>query len=407
MSLMPRSFILCLCLLFACLPTLAQTKTDAELDDEAKRANELYQQAQALATLGMYQDLHTQRPTAPVYTERLAMAYIAKSGTDTSPQEASADRNTARKLFKEAQAQGDHSDLVQVMMEKLGDTDSAPAAVSSDDPRAPGGAFAQAELLFNKGDLQGAIALYGQSWQKFPTFYSAPLYAGDSEYKLGHYDQAGVWFARAIAINNDAETAHRYWADCLMKAGRPEQARDQYILAFIASPYEKAPRLSLRAWANAQHIRYIPPPITLPAPPTTSVGKDGKTNTNIRINFDPKKKDDPLAPSWLMYSMNSALWQGDKFKKQFPNEKVYRHSLAEEVESIHGLLTGLRELKVKEFDYDATIRNLMALDKDNMLECWILLDAPDNGTAQDYVAYRAAHRDLLRAYIARYDLHPG
>ena len=92
------------------------------------------------------------------------MAYIAKSGTDTSPQEASADRNTARKLFKEAQAQGDHSDLVQVMMEKLGDTDSAPAAVSSDDPRAPGGAFAQAELLFNKGDLQGAIALYGQSW---------------------------------------------------------------------------------------------------------------------------------------------------------------------------------------------------------------------------------------------------
>ena len=192
-----------------------------------------------------------------------------------------------------------------------------------------------------------------------------------------------------------------------MKAGRPEQARDQYILAFLADPYQKAPRLSLRAWANAQHFRYIAPPITLPAPPTTSVGKDGKTNTNITINFDPKKKDDPLAPSWLMYSMNSALWQGDKFKKQFPNEKVYRHSLAEEVDSIHLLLTGLREQKIKESDYDPTIRNLVALDKDNMLECWILLDAPDNGTAQDYVAYRAAHRDLLRAYVEKYDLHPG
>ena len=41
------------------------------------------------------------------------------------------------------------------------------------------------------------------------------------------------------------------------------------------------------------------------------------------------------------------------------------------------------------------------------MECWILLDAPDQGTAQDYVTYRATHRDLLRAYIEKYDLHPA
>ncbi len=409
-----RSLTLTLCLLSLslCAPAQPQTpaKTDAELDDQAKHANELFLQGQPLATLPLYEELHAQRPASLVYTERLAAAYIAKSGADSSPQDALADRNTAHLLFKEAQSKGDNSDYLQIMMEKLNHADTAPSAttpISPDDPRAPGGAFVQAEQLFNKGDLKGAVSLYEQSWQKFPTFYPAPLYAGDSEYKLGHYDQAGVWFARAIAINNDAETAHRYWADCLLKAGKPELAREQYILAFIADPYQKGPRLQLRTFASMNHLAYFPPPITLPAPPTTTIGKDGKSNTNITINFDPGKKDDPIAPSWLMYSMNSALWQGEKFKKQFPNEKTYRHSLAEEVDSIHLFLVGLRERKVKESQYDPTTRSLIALEKDNMIECWILLDAPDNGTAQDYVAYRAAHRDLLRAYIEKYDLHPA
>ena len=41
-----------------------------------------------------------------------------------------------------------------------------------------------------------------------------------------------------------------------------------------------------------------------------------------------------------------------------------------------------------------------------MLECWILIDHPDQGIAQDYVAYRASHRELLHAYVAKYDVIP-
>jgi hypothetical protein len=41
-----------------------------------------------------------------------------------------------------------------------------------------------------------------------------------------------------------------------------------------------------------------------------------------------------------------------------------------------------------------------------MLECWILLDNPDRGIAQDYAAYRKDHRQLLEQYIAKYDVHP-
>jgi hypothetical protein len=53
------------------------------------------------------------------------------------------------------------------------------------------------------------------------------------------------------------------------------------------------------------------------------------------------------------------------------------------------------------------LKSLKALDADGMVECWILLDDADQGIAQDYVAFRAAHRDLLHAYIAKYDVHPN
>jgi len=404
---MPKVFCRLVCLAVACClihAARAQTppvaKTDAQLDEEAKQAEALYQSSQLLSALPLYEDLHAQRPGNALYTEFLAMAWVAKGGAAGSPEEARADNQHALNLFKEIQAAGKKSDLTQIMIEKL-------TAGLAAQPQPAGTlpqwrqVFDQAEILFNKGDLKGSVDLYRKSWEENPQFYSAPLFAGDAEYKLGHYDEAGVWFARAIAVNPDAETAHRYWADCLAKAGKPEEARRQYIEAFIADPYQKAPRLELISWARKNQMPYVAPTITLPAAPTTS--KDGKIN----IIMAPPQPGDKLAPAWLAYSMQGALWQGDKFKKAFPNEKQYRHTLMEEVDSLKLLLTVIGELKIAESDYTPTIRSLMALDKDGMLECWVLLDNPDNGTAQDYVAFRATHRDLLRAYIMKYDLHPA
>jgi tetratricopeptide (TPR) repeat protein len=406
---MPRSLLVCLATATLCLPSLAQTppaqpdtKTDAQLDAEATQANELREKSQILAALPLYEDLNAHRPKNPEYLEGLAMAYVARGAASGSKAAKMTDLRLALKTMQAAEAAGDKSGLSQVMIEKL--TEAVNAPDQPDPPSSPGQeSFNKAEQLFSKGDLPGAIILYAKSWQENPNFYQAPLYAGDSEYKLDHYDEAGIWFARAIAIEPDAETAHRYWADCLMKAGKPAEARKHYIEAFIADPYQKAPRLSLRGYASITHILYVAPPITLPAPP--SKGKNG--NINITLNMPSDGKADPLAPIWLAYSMSAALWQGDKFKKQFPNEKEYRHSLAEEVDTIHTTLTVVRELKIKDADLNPTLRSLLALEKDNMIECWILLDAPDQGTAQDYVAYRATHRDLLRAYIEKYDLHPA
>jgi len=70
------------------------------------------------------------------------------------------------------------------------------------------------------------------------------------------------------------------------------------------------------------------------------------------------------------------------------------------------VLVSLKEQKVKENKLDPSFHDLLQLDNDGMIEPFILLNAADQGIAQDHAAYRAQHRDLLRAYIEKYTVHP-
>ncbi len=383
-------------------PSRTNIKTDAELDAEAKQADALYQQNRAIDTLAMYEDLHAQRPDRMFYTARLAMAWIMKGGATNAPEEKEADRARARKLLMEVQASGQKSDLVDIELGLLNDS-AAAAKAGAAPPRAAGqDTLDQAEVLFSKGDLRGSMELYTKAWRENPKLYSAPLFAGDAEYKQDHYDAAGVWFQRAIAIDPDRETAYRYWADDLTKAGRPAEARKEFVEALVAEPYGLAPRAVLKTWATSHGLRYLPPPVVIPIALTR--GKDA----GYTMNVDPARIQDQNYMAWVGYPMQTLAWQKDKFARAFPGEKTYRHSLAEEVEGLRMLLTVVRNnKKLPPEQYDATIRSLMELEKDGMLECWILLDNPDQGVAQDYAAYRAGHRELLKAYVEKYDLHPA
>jgi hypothetical protein len=231
--------------------------------------------------------------------------------------------------------------------------------------------------------------------------YEAPLFAGDTEYKLKNYDEAGVWFAKAIAINPNRETAYRYWGDTLMHKGDQKMAQGKFIDAIIAEPYSKAPWVGLKQWADANHVRLSSPAITLPKQPVP----DAKGNVNV--NIDPSTLGSPTSSAWVIYSMNPSVWRSKEFKKHYPTETVYRHSLAEEAESLRTVLSVVKEQKVPEDKLDATLKSLTALDKDGMLECWIVLNHADQGIAQDYVSYRATHRELLHSYVEKYVVHPS
>jgi hypothetical protein len=361
--------------------------------DEAAQANALYASQNLVSALPLYEDLHRRHPKEIMWDERLAMCLLGAAHTHPDA-EAAAMRERAHQLLLEAKAGGDNSNLLQVVLEKL----EAPAGAAQAGPASPGmDAFQRAEKAFSSGDLPGALKLYEESAAADPKFYEAPLEAGDTEYKRGNYKEAGTWFARAIAINPDRETAYRYWGDCLMKAGDPKQAEDKFIDAVIAEPYSRTTRVGLKQWADATKTLLASPPIALPARPTV----DAKGNTNVTI--DPTQIGNPTGPAILAYSMGSTVWRQGEFKKTFSTESVYRHSLPEEAQSIRVALSTLT--KVPPDKLDATWKTLTALDKDGMLECWILLDHADQGMAQDYVAYRSGHRDLMHAYIAKYEVH--
>ena len=107
----------------------------------------------------------------------------------------------------------------------------------------------------------------------------------------------------------------------------------------------------------------------------------------------------------MVYSTQPMMWRSTEFKKHYPNETVYRHSLAEQAESLRSVIAVVKEQKIPEDKLDPTLKSLIALDKDGMLECWILLNGADQGIAQDYAAYRATHRELLHAYMDKYVIH--
>jgi tetratricopeptide (TPR) repeat protein len=253
----------------------------------------------------------------------------------------------------------------------------------------PNPAFQQAETAYGAGDLRTALRLYNQAAAAEPTLYEAPLDAGDSAYKLGDYTQAITDFQRAIAIDPDRETAYRFLGQTLLKTGEPGPAEDQFLNAIIAEPYSRAPRLALKQWADATHSRLIDLPIRLPVPNT------------------------PLAPGptfaiWNPYLNSTRNWS----QPGIPGSKTptHRHSLTEETKALRAVLAQVDVLEeskqMTESQLDPTLRSLRLLDKDGMLESWLLLDHWDQGLAQDYPAYRPGHRDILIAYMKKYVVHP-
>ena len=98
----------------------------------------------------------------------------------------------------------------------------------------------------------------------------------------------------------------------------------------------------------------------------------------------------------MLYSLERASWQGERFAKEFPTEKQYRHSLKEEISALSLVASSLEEqLKDKKIQLDAPLAFLLELKQQQMLEPYVLLLTPDQGLAQDYLGYRAAHRDKL------------
>jgi tetratricopeptide (TPR) repeat protein len=273
-------------------------------------------------------------------------------------------------------------------------------------------ALQEGEVFFAKGDLDGAIKAYERALQLNPKLYEAALFIGDMYFKKGYpmpsgeeknrmMAQAGEFFAKAIIINPDRETAYRYWGSALIAINRMDEAREKVIEAYITEPYTRFSPEGLIKWATEKNIRPQHPDIEIPA--SITISDDNKVQVNINKE---SLKDDDGSSAWMLYGLIRASWQTTNFAKEYPKEKEYRHSLKEEAAALRGVIESIKvqqkEGKIK--NLSPSIAKLIKLEEDGLLEAYILLARPDRGIAQDYAEYRKSQIDKLRRYVREYIL---
>jgi len=396
-------FVAVLCTLTSGSPSSAQTvsaqtrsSSAAATDDpERKHAFEVYKDGKMVAAMPLFEELAANYPSDLIVWECWGVSTLGYSQTLDDPDLRRKARVRARTILLKAKDLGDNSNLLLTLLGMLpedgGNVTFSPRQEVND-------IMQRAEADFARGDLDKAQDGYLHASLLDPNLYEAALFTGDVFYKQHKPGSAGEWFKRAIQIDLNRETAYRYWGDALVSLGDLRTAREMFIQAVVAVPYGKNSWMGLNQWAERNKVKLN----WVRLQDKSSVSqKDGK-NINITLDSGFGKKDDPNLTAWMSYSMERALWHGDKFKKEFPNEPKYRRTLQEESDSLHLMVTVLTEQKnfdKKKKDLDPALLQLIAIDQAGLIEPFVLLNRADNEIAQDFVAYRSINRNKIYRYL--------
>jgi tetratricopeptide (TPR) repeat protein len=341
--------------------------------------------------LPIYEKLAKLAPKDPEVFRNLAFSLLGQSANIDDPETKRQLRIRARDSFILARDFGDDSLMVKGLIDGLPPDGRAPEGFS--DNAEANKAMQKAEGYFSSGKMDEAFNSYQKALALDPRCYFAALFSGDVMTHSKKWDDAETWYQRAISINPFIETAYRYSATPLMKQGKYDIARDRYVEAFIVEPYNKLAISGIVQWGQTTNIRLGHPRIDIPE---TTTGKDGKQNATINVN--PLMDDGSMA--WIAYSATRETWKKEKFTKTFPKESDYRHTVAEEADALRSVVSMAKSLKPKALNQQiATLDNL---DKEGLLEAFILMAIPDQGIARDHAAYLRLNRDKLRQYVLKY-----
>lgn len=391
------------------LVCFAQTSALAQQEPppEWKRAMELYEAQNFVAALPILEQIAATNPDNPAVLSRLGFAVYALAETEKDPERRKKMLDRARQILLKSKSLGDDSNLTQITLDGLSG-DGALANFSQ--IKKADSAMHEGEEAFVRGDLDAAIASYKRALELDPKIYSAAVFAGDSEFKKAyiskdpeyrkqHFEQAASWFAKAIAIDANRETAYRYWGDALKLQEKSGEARDKFVEAIVAEPYGRKAYVGLTQWAAGQKVSMGHPNIVVPV--QVSAANSGDVKITVE---DSALKDGSTA--WILYGGIRASWMpkknvaSEKFARAYPGETEYRHSLAEEVDALKVVAESaamqLKEKKVSELN--TSLANLIRLKEAGLLEAYVLFARVDQGIARDYAAYRISNRDKLKRY---------
>jgi tetratricopeptide (TPR) repeat protein len=394
-----------------CTPSGTRAQGTANNSAERQRAFELWDKNNHAEAVVLLEKLAAANPSDVAVLARLGFSLYATTASMKDPEERKKTRERARTVLLRARELGDNSNLSQMALDVLSSPD--PTDIPFSNLKEAEASMREGEAAFVKGEIDKALTAYEHALKLDPKLYEAALYAGDMYFRKGiaaagarekkeMLDKAGERFARAIAIDADRETAYRYWGDALMHQKKMDEARDKFIEAIIAEPYNKSGYVGLSQWAENNQLRIGHPEIKQPPSSMSASTKNGETT----ITVDPKGLDPKSGPAyyWSFYDLTRATWSKTTFSKEYPDEKTYRHSLKEEAAALRLVAeTASRDLKSgKTGSLDSSLDNLIKLHEAGLIEPYVLFVRPDKGIAQDYAEYRKANRDKLRRYWSEF-----
>lgn len=380
-------------------PTQAQSQSTAELKQQA---GELMNQNKFTEALPLLEKLAAAEPNNGETQFYLAFALLGQSKNTNDAAARKTLRARARQAFVKAKSLNYDEPKLDALINSLPEDGSDSPGGFTPNTKA-NQVMEEAEALFSQGKQDEALKKYQEALALDPKLYHAALFSGDVYMQKGDFKNAEIWYQKAIAIDPDKETAYRYSATPLMKQRKIEEARDRYVEAFIVEPYSQFARGGLIQWGQATQTKLAHPDIAIPTNVTFDEKGDAKINLDASALLGGK---DDGSFAWISYGATRSAWRKEKFARTFPNEKAYRHSLAEEADALRSVISVATADK-KNKKLSPSLTRLKKLDEEGLLESYILLARPDDGIAQDHPAYLKQNRDKLRNYMMQYVVKGG
>ena len=394
--------VLLFCLSVIWQPLAVAAQSGESIQELKQRAAELTKQQKYTEALPILEKLAIAEPDNPETHFYLGFALIAQANVTKDEAARKALRIRGRNAFIRSRELGIQEPVIDALIQNTPPDGSDGKAFSQNAEAHK--LMVEAESPFRAGQARrrarGITRRRSSSIRKYmkPRFSPATFITSAAT-----FTQAEVWYQKAITIDPNRETAYRYSATPLMKQRKYDQARDRYIEAYISEPYNKFPVAGLTQWAQATNTRLAHPAIDIPTDVTFDEKGDAKINLDTSALLGGK---DDGSFAWISYGATRSAWRKEKFAKTFPQEKTYRHSLAEEVDALRSVLAlATSDKQVKKLSPSLEI--LKKLNDEGLLEAYILLARTDEGIAQDHPAYLKRDRDKLRRYVVEYVMTGG
>src|SRR5579864_4320615 len=195
-----------------------------------QRAFELFKQDKHLEALPLFEELALKSPDDRDVLVGLAGCLVSEAATLDDQDAASKERMRARQLLLKAKKLGSTAPLLENLLQMLPEDGMVKYQNTPADQ-----AMRAAEAAFARHDFEEAIKNYSTVLEYDPKNYSAVLFIGDTYFAEKDWAKAGEWYQKAIDLNPNKETAHRYYGDMLLRNGEVEKSRTRFIQALLRS----------------------------------------------------------------------------------------------------------------------------------------------------------------------------